>query len=417
LSPHSGSSQTLLLRATVVAMVLGVLCGWLLNTWGLSGASKTLVLSILGLPTTIFLRLIRMIIGPLVLTTLIAGVSQMGGKGVRKAGLLTLLWSMIFSLISVVTGLGLVNLLEPARDLHLTVSAAGVAQGVVPSPPHDIFTTIAEFAPTSVFDALAQNRILQVVVFAVFAGVALRSIGDRGKPIFDLVQSGASLILKMAGYVMAAAPLAVFSALAATILQRGLGAVTMLGGFISEFYLALVVMVLWIGLAGFIFLGRRVFSLLGLMREPLLVAFSTSSSEAAYASSLVAIQQFGVSARISGFVLPLGYSFNLDGTMLYSAFAVIFIAQAYGVHLPLAEQVGIMLFLMLASKGAAGVPRGALLGLAVALQTFQLPQEGLVMIVAVDALLDMGRTTVNVLGNAVATASIAKLQGELAVGS
>ncbi|MDB5583030.1 MAG: Sodium:dicarboxylate symporter family protein [Bradyrhizobium sp.] len=399
-------------------MLLGVACGWILSLSGLPSVTKATIISGLGVPTALFLRLIRMIIAPLVLTTLISGVSQMGGGGVRKIGLLTLLWFVVFSLISVATGLALVNLFGPGNSLHLVPSMAR-AVGPTAAMGHTpgILDTIVEFAPTSVIDSMAQNRILQIVVFSIFAGVALGSLGERAKAVSEVLAQGSDLMLKMAGYVMAGAPVAVFSALASNVLEHGIGSLAMLGGFVSQFYVALAVMAMWISLAGFLFLGRRIFTLLALMREPLLVAFSTSSSEAAYASSVEAIRKFGVSERIYGFVLPLGYSFNLDGTMVYSAFAVIFIAQAYGIQLPLAEQLGIMLFLMLASKGAAGVPRGALLGLAVALESFRLPQAGLALIIAVDALLDMGRTTINVLGNAVATASIARLEGELSAPS
>ncbi|MBY0423338.1 MAG: dicarboxylate/amino acid:cation symporter, partial [Parvularculaceae bacterium] len=267
--------------------------------------------------------------------------------------------------------------------------------------------------PTSIFDAMAQNQILQIVVFSVFTGVALAAVGEKAKGLVVLVDQLVEVMLKMTGYVMLFAPIAVFAAVAVAIARNGPEVLITYAKFLGGFYLSLIVLWAILLFLGFVFLGPRVFGLVGLIREPLLLAFSTASSEAAYPKTLESLERFGVPRTISGFVLPLGYSFNLDGSMMYCTFAVMFIAQIVGAHIPIEQQVTMLLILMITSKGMAGVPRASLVVIAATLIQFNLPIEGVALIFAIDQFLDMGRSATNVVGNAVATAVVAKWEGAL----
>jgi Na+/H+-dicarboxylate symporter len=267
--------------------------------------------------------------------------------------------------------------------------------------------------PVSIADAAAQNKILQIVVFSAFVGVAIGGLGERAMLVRSFAEQLALIMFKVAGVIIRAAPIAVFAAMAATTLEHGVGTVATLGRYVVVFYLGLVTMAAALIAVGAAFLGPQIGGLLKAMREPMLIAFSTASSEATLPSTFEAVGKLGVSPRIAGLVLPMGYAFNLSGTLIYSSFAVLFIAQAYGIAMPVSSQIGMLLFLMVANKGAAGVPRGALITLTLTLQTFGLPLEGIAIILGVEALLDMGRTTINVLGNAIATASIARLSGDM----
>jgi Na+/H+-dicarboxylate symporter len=272
---------------------------------------------------------------------------------------------------------------------------------------------ITHLVPSSIFDAMAKNEILQIVVFSIFFGVAMAAMGEQAKPVVDMAERVSHVMLRVTGYVMLFAPFAVFAAIASTVTKYGLAILGTYVNFISGFYLALLI--LWVVLlgAGFVVVGASVFKLVGFIREPVLLAFSTASSEAAYPKTFEQLQRFGASRRIAGFVLPLGYSFNLDGSMMYCTFATLFIAQVYGEHLSVAEQVTMLLLLMVTSKGMAGVPRASLVVIAATLATFGLPTEGLLLILAVDHFLDMGRSATNVVGNSVATAVVAKWEKEL----
>ena len=406
------SRRTALLWTVLAAMVLGVGTGWLLAEAGLSDAAKADTVACLNVVVHVFLRLIRMVVAPLILSILVVGIADMGGAG--KAGRMTmrsLAWFLMMSMFAIAIGLVLANVFTPGASLGLALPSAAGADA--PSPDFSAIKAIEEMAPTSIIEAMSTNKVIQIVVFAVFAGVGLSALGPKGAAIRELANATVALMLRVAGYVMRAAPIVVFCALAATTLEHGLAMVAILGAFVAEFYLGLVLMTVVILAAGSIVLGRRVVSLLGAMREPLLIAFSTASSEATYPAAISALERQGVPSRICGLVLPLGYAFNLDGSLVFASFSALFIAQAYGVHLSLTTQLGLMAFLLLANKGAAGVPRGGLIGLAVTLQAFDIPVAGVALILGVDAIMDMGRTTVNVLGNAVATASIARIEGEL----
>ena len=398
----------------LTGMVLGVIVGFAANLW--VGSDKTLAKDVAGyfhLLADIFLHLIKMIIAPLVFSTLVAGIAHMGDSAaLGRIGGRALAWFVIASLISLTLGLMFVNFFAPGEGLNLVRS--GVDSGVN-TEALNFRDFILHVFPTSMVGAMADNSILQIVVFSLFVGVALTAIGEKGKPVVIVIESMVELMLQVTGYVMRVAPFAVFGALASVVTTEGLGVLVTFGELISEFYIALGALWLLLFAAGSIFLGKRRFKLVRYVREPILIAFSTASSEAAYPKMLEQLDRFGVPRRIYSFVLPLGYSFNLDGSMMYSTFATIFIAQAYGIDLPIATQITILLVLMVTSKGIAAVPRASLVVVAATLGQFDLPVEGVAFILAVDHFMDMGRTATNVLGNAIATSVITKWEGMLEV--
>jgi Na+/H+-dicarboxylate symporter len=361
----------------------------------------------------IFLRLIKMIVAPLVLTTLIVGVAKLGDiSSVGRIGGKTLLWFIGASLTSLLLGLILVNLFKPGIAMDLPLPDVSEDTGIA-----RIGLTLKGFLyhvfPTSLIDAMAKNEILQIVVFSLFFGVATASIGEQGKIVINFLDAVAHVILKLTGYVMGLAPVAVFGAMAAIIAKQGLGILTTYSIFIGEFYLGLLLLWVILGLAGSIVIGKRIISLIKIVKEPILLAFSTSSSEAAFPKTMELLQKFGCKDKIVSFVLPLGYSFNLDGSMMYMTFASLFIAQSYGIDLPIATQISMLLVLMLTSKGIAGVPRASLVVIAGTLATFDIPEAGLALLLGIDPLLDMGRSATNVVGNSIATAVVSKWENSL----
>jgi Na+/H+-dicarboxylate symporter len=267
--------------------------------------------------------------------------------------------------------------------------------------------------PSSVIDAMAKNEILQIVVFSLFFGVATAAIGEQGKVVINFMDATAHVILKVTGYVMNLAPVAVFGAMAAIIAKQGLGILTTYSIFIGEFYFGLLLLWIILCLAGSVVIGKRIIELIKKVKEPIILAFSTSSSEAAFPKTMELLQKFGCKDKIVSFVLPLGYSFNLDGSMMYMTFASLFIAQSYGIHLPIATQISMLLVLMLTSKGIAGVPRASLVVIAGTLATFDIPEAGLALLLGIDPLLDMGRSATNVVGNSIATAVVSKWENSL----
>jgi Na+/H+-dicarboxylate symporter len=394
------------------AMLLGVAVGWVCHLQ-LDAAQASTVAANLSIVTDVFLRLIKMIIAPLVFATLIAGIANMGvGAQLGQIGARTVLWFLGASIISLLLGLVLVNLLQPGAGLSLALPAE-TTNSAVQASALSFKEFVTHVFPRSIFEAMAANEILQIVVFSLFMGVALASLGERTAGIVDLAEQMVEVMLKITGYVMMVAPFAVFAAIAAIIAQNGLGILVTYSKFILSFYFALVV--LWVVLAGFgwLVIGRRVVPLISSMRDPILVAFSTASSEAAFPRILEQLRRFGVPRRIAGFVLPLGYSFNLDGSMMYCTFATLFIAQVYGIELSIAQQATMLLILLITSKGIAGVPRASLVVIAATLAYFDLPEAGLVLIFAIDQFLDMGRSATNVVGNAIASAVQAKWAGQL----
>lgn len=366
-----------------------------------------------SLVADIFLRLIKMIVAPLVFTTLVVGVARLGDmKSVGRIGGKTLLWFFSASFISLLLGMVLVNFFEPGTAMNLPMPAADTDTGIKKAA-----LTLKDFLyhvfPTSVFESMAKNEILQIVVFSLFFGVGTAAIGEKGEVVIKAMDAIAHVILKVTGYVMNLAPLAVFGAMAAIIAKQGLGILSTYSIFIAEFYLGLLVLWLVLLLAGSVFIKKRIFTLIKRIREPIILAFSTSSSEAAFPKTLMELERFGCQNRIVSFVLPLGYSFNLDGSMMYMTFASLFIAQSYGIQLDIATQMSMLLVLMLTSKGIAGVPRASLVVIAGTLATFDIPEAGLALLLGIDPLLDMGRSATNVVGNSVATAVVSKWENAL----
>ena len=364
----------------------------------------------------IFLRLIKMIVAPLVFTTLVVGVAKLGDiRAVGRIGGKTLLWFVSASLMSLLLGMILVNFFKPGVAMHLTLPELNASSGIDKAA-----LTIKDFFyhvfPASFIDAMAKNEILQIVVFALFFGVAAAAIGDMAKPVVHAIDVLAQIILKVTGYVMNFAPLAVFGAMAAIIAKQGIGILKTYSIFIGEFYFGLILLWLFLIFAGYLFVGKRVLNLIKRMKEPILLAFSTSSSEAAFPKTMQELEKFGCKNKIVSFVLPLGYSFNLDGSMMYMTFASLFIAQSYGMDIPMATQLTMLLVLMLTSKGIAGVPRASLVVIAGTLATFNIPEAGIALLLGIDPLLDMGRSATNVVGNSIATAVVSKWEGELTMG-
>lgn len=361
----------------------------------------------------IFLRLIKMIVAPLVFTTLVVGVAKLGDiNSVGRIGGKTLLWFVGASLTSLLLGMILVNIFQPGIAMKLPLPDAGTDIGLA----HNSLSLkdfLYHVFPASVIDAMAKNEILQIVVFSLFFGVATAAIGEQGKIVIKAMDAIAHVILKVTGYVMNFAPVAVFGAMTAIIAKQGLGILKTYSIFITEFYSGLLLLWIVLALAGSLIIGKRVIELLKKMREPILLAFSTSSSEAAFPKTMELLQKFGCKDKIVSFVLPLGYSFNLDGSMMYMTFASLFIAQSYGIDLPLSTQISMLLVLMLTSKGIAGVPRASLVVIAGTLTTFNIPEAGLALLLGIDPLLDMGRSATNVVGNSIATAVVSKWENSL----
>ncbi|MGO4152190.1 dicarboxylate/amino acid:cation symporter [Cupriavidus sp. YAF13] len=398
----------------VIAMILGVIVGYSCNKAFPDPGTAKEIAGYISIFTDVFLRLIKMIIAPLVFSTLVVGIAHMGDAStVGRVGVKALGWFIVASFLSLSLGLILATLLQPGHNIGLPLPDVGAATNL----KTNAFTLkdfITHLVPRSVAEAMATNEILQIVVFSIFFGTALSTLGETGKRLAGVIDDLAQTMLKITGAVMWMAPVAVFAAIASTVTTQGLGILITFAKFMGSFYLGLLVLWGLLVAAGFFFLGKRVFTLIRLIREPFLLSFSTASSEAAYPKMLTALDRFGVSRKISSFVLPMGYSFNLDGTMMYCTFAVLFIAQAYDIHLPIGTQITMLLLLMLTSKGMAGVPRASLVVIAATLNQFGIPEAGLLLIMGVDQFLDMGRSATNAVGNSIAAAVVAKWEGQLA---
>lgn len=384
-------------------MLLGiVLGGWYHANWA---DQTTAFADNMHLLSDIFLRLIKMIVGPLVFALLLTGIAKAGDfKTVGRIGLKTMIYFTGATIIALLMGLVIVNIFEPGAALQLH----GSATAPVTPKAFQAREFVTHIFPESVIDSLARNQILPIIIFVLFFGVATASLQERGKIVVDFFNAIAHIMLKVTAYVMNLAPLAVFGATSAVIAEKGLG---ILGGY------AQIILCFFGGLLFFIFIVLQLicivlripfFKLLSHVKEPMLLAFSTASSEAAMPKTILGLERFGCPNRIVSFVLPLGYSFNLDGSIMYMTFATMSIAQAYGMDLSISQQITMMLILLVTSKGMAGVPRASLVVIAGMLQTFNIPQEGLALLLAVDWLLDMGRSATNVMGNAVATAVVTK---------
>jgi len=392
-----------------VALVLGILVGYICNQMAPTPEAAKDIASYFGIVTDIFLRLIKMIIAPLVFATLVSGLANIGdSKTVGRIGSKALGWFIGASLVSLTIGLVFANLLQPGHALNMPLPEAGTATNLK-TGALNLKDFITHVFPKSIVEAMAGNSVLQILVFSVFFGLALGNLHSQAaRSLVQTMDEVVHVMLKVTDYVMRFAPLGVFAAVAAVVTTQGVGMLSVFGKLLASFYIALFV--LWAVLigAGYLVLGREVFRLIKLVRSPMLLGFSTASSESAYPKLMEQLEKFGVNNRVTGFVLPLGYSFNLDGSMLYTGFAALFVAQAYGIPMSLGEQITMLLVLMVSSKGVAGVPRSSLVVVAAVLPMFHLPEAGLLLIMGIDHFLDMGRTATNVLGNAIATAVVAK---------
>ncbi len=396
----------------ILAMILGVAVGWACNVYLEPDQAKT-VAENLSIITTLFLRAIKMIIAPLVFATLVAGIAHMeDAAAVGRVGMKTMFWFITASIISLTIGLVMVQWLQPGVGMAIDPGVATQAAAAAPQLTLKDFLT-THLIPDSIIKAMANNEILPIVIFSIFVGTAVASIDDKAPPVLALVEQISSIMLKVTGYVMSASPLAVFAALASIIATNGLDIIWAYAKFVGGFYLSLGLLWVLLLAALVLFVGPRAFKLIVSIRQPMLLAFSTSSSEAAYPGTLDALQKFGVSKKVASFVLPLGYSFNLDGSMMYCTFATLFIAQIYGIELTLMQQITMLGLLMVTSKGMAGVPKASIVVIAATLSYFKLPEAGIALILAVDQFLDMGRSATNVVGNSVASAVVARWEGEL----
>jgi proton glutamate symport protein len=361
-----------------------------------------------------FLRMIKMIIAPLVFSTLVVGIAGTGDlKAMGRIGLKAIVYFELATTIALILGLVLVNVFQPGAGLTLPVGAdTKAAAGLIQSQQHgwDIFLHLF---PTSVVDAMARGDILQVVVFSTFFGVAVAAIGPKGQPVLDVLESTAQVMFRFTNYVMMFAPVGVFAAMASTVGSNGPGVLFSLGKLVGLMYVGLAIFVLIV--LGTVSTIIRVpfLAFVRVIREPFLIAFTTASSEAALPKAMEVMERFGVPKNIVAFVLPTGYSFNLDGSTLYLSLASVFVAQIAGVSMTIGQQLIMMLTLMLTSKGVAGVPRASLVVLAATLSQFGLPLEGAAILLGIDQVMDMGRTAVNVMGNCIATSVVARWEGVL----
>ncbi len=407
------ASSNKLTMYIVLFMIAGILCGAAVHEYA-SKDSITAWATNITLFTDIFLRLIKMVIAPLVFSTLTVGIMRMGETStISRVGSKAMVWFISSSVLSILVGLLVVTLEHPGRGLNLTVPAGTVETGLAVSGM-SLKNFVAHSIPTSIADAMSHNEILQIVVFSMFFGIAGASLGEKfNAPLVAALDVVSHIMLKVTGYVMLVAPLAIFAAISSVVATQGLGILLNYASFIGGYYVAILLTCLVLLSVGYMVLKKSTFTLLSMLKDPVLVAFTTSSSEAAYPKTLDVLTRFGCSRSIASFVLPIGYSFNLVGSMVYCSFASMFIAQAYNIHLSFSEIVVLMLTLMLASKGIAGVPRSALVVLAATIPSFNIPVAGILLLMGIDHFLDMGRSAINVLGNGIATAMLSKNEGEL----
>ncbi|QDD66664.1 dicarboxylate/amino acid:cation symporter [Herbaspirillum seropedicae] len=398
----------------LLALILGAAVGYVCHLSAPDAQSAKELAANFSVAADIFLRLVKMIIAPLVFATLVAGITSVGdGKAVGRIGIKALSWFITASFISLLLGIVWAHVLHPGLSMHLPLPDAHASTNLK-TASLNFKSFIVNVFPKSIGEAMATNEVLQIVVFSLFFGFALNTVqGKTRDAIVDVVNGLVHVMIKVTDYVMLAAPVGVFAAVAAAITVQGLEVLTTYASLVSSFYVGLASLWLVLIFVGYVFLKKRVFRLLGLIKEPTMIAFSTTSSEAAYPKTLEQLDKFGVKREVSGFVLPLGYAFNLDGSMMYQAFAMIFIVHAYGIDMSFGTQLTMLLVLMVSSKGMAGVSRASLVVVAATLPMFGLPESALLLIMGIDVFLDMGRTATNVIGNSLATAVVAKWEGKL----
>lgn len=397
----------------LIGMLVGIGIGYFIFISFPDKAAAKEMVGYISIISDVFLRLIKMLIGPLVFSTLVVGIAHMGdAAAIGRVFFKAMAWFLSASFVSLLLGMVMVNVLRPGEVFHLPLPDVHAAVDLATNK-FTLKDFVTHMVPKSFAEAMVNNEILQIVVFSMFFGVALASMGEHGKTLLKVIDEVSHVMLKITGYVMKLAPLAVMAAMASVVGINGLGVLSKFAVFMGDFYLALILLWAVLIAAGFMFLGPRIFKLMKLIREPFMLAFATASSEAAYPRLMDALDRFGVRRKISSFVMPIGYSFNLDGSMIYCTFATLFIAQAYGIHLSLATQITMLLVLMVTSKGIAGVPRASLVVIAATMTHFGIPEAGLLLILGVDSFLDMGRSATNAVGNSIASAVVAKWEGEL----
>lgn len=398
----------------LVAMVLGIVTGYIVHQTSSSVFQQSFAQNV-KLLGTIFIRLIRAIIAPLVFSTLVVGIAKLGNlKIVGRVGGKALLWFVSASLVSLLLGMVLVNFFQPGSYINLAeADAAGMKDLAGKGSDFSLSKFVEHVVPVSIVESMANNEVLQIVVFSTFFGFAAASVGETAKPVIKALESLSHIIFKVVNYVMAFAPFGVFGALAAVVAEKGLSIFTFYMVYFLYFIIGIVSLWMVMSFVGWLILKDRIKELLRRIGGPLLIALGTTSSEAVFPKLTEELENFGCKNQIVSFILPLGYSFNLDGSMMYMTFAILAIAQAYGIHLPIGTQLTMLLVLMLTSKGVAGVPRAALIMVMVTCSMFKIPPEGVALILPIDHFCDMLRSATNVLGNALATSAVSKWEGAL----
>lgn len=402
----------------IIGMLLGLIVGFVCHALAPNPDAAKTIADYFSIVTDVFLRLIKMIIAPLVFSTLVSGIASMqDGTAVGRIGAKALIWFTVASLISLSLGILFVNTFQVGSSLHLSLpdlSSPAEAGPQIETSVLSLKNFIPHMFPTSFFEAMGRNEILQILVFALFFGFALSSLKDgTADTVTKFINETVQIMLKCTDYVMCITPLVVFASLASVITVQGFGVLSTYGQLVGTFFLALATLGFLMMAIGYIFLKGSIFTLIKTIKEPMVIAFSTASSEAAYTKMMQQLKHFGVDPRITGLVLPLGYSFNLCGSMIYESFAVLFIAHAYHIHITIPQQIIMLLVLMISSKGTASVARGSLVVIAATLPMFHLPQAGLLLILGVDQFLDMGRSLINIIGNGIAVSVVAKLENQL----
>jgi Na+/H+-dicarboxylate symporter len=392
----------------IIGLVLGVALGGLVHyQFPESATAFAKNIKLLG---TIFIRMVQMIIAPLVFCTLVVGIAQMGDmKMVGRVGIKAMAWFLSASLISLLLGMVLVNWLEPGRNTKVSMETVAPADDLVNNTgSFSLENFVTHIVPKSLFEAMANNEILQIVIFSIMFGIALSSVGEIANPVIRTLNTISHVVLKMVSYIMWVAPLGVFGAVAGAVAIYGFDIWKLYYNYLIDFALGIALLWLLLLAVGYLILGKRLFILLKRLASPLLIAFSTTSSEAVFPKLTEELERFGCDPKIVSFTLPLGYSFNLDGSMMYMTFASLFIAQVYGIDMPIEKQLLMLLVLMLTSKGVAGVPRASLIVVVATCAMFDIPAEGIALILPIDHFCDMARSMTNVLGNALATSAVDK---------
>ena len=398
----------------LLAMLFGALLGIFIHNYYLETDAKFFS-NKLKIAATIFIRLVQMIIAPLVFTTLVVGIAKLGDiKAVGRIGSKALAWFFSASFISLLIGMFWVNILQPGVGLKLgKVDLATASEVTDKTQGFSAQNFVEHIIPKSIVEAMANNEILQIVIFSIFFGLAAASIGSQVKPVINALDKTSHIILKMVNYVMKFAPIGVFGAVAGVFAVKDVNDLLVTyAKFFSSFLIGIGSLWVFLLAVGFLFLGKKMKILFKHIVSPIVIAFGTTSSEAVFPKLTEELERFGIKDKIVSFMLPLGYSFNLDGSMMYMTLASIFIAQVYGIHLDLGTQMTMLLVLMLTSKGIAGVPRASLVVVAATCGMFKIPVEGIALILPIDHFCDMFRSATNVLGNSLATSVIGSLEKE-----